>query len=68
MYEIRWYMGSLGGDTLAFTVLPAARWRHLEEEFGAEQVAYYFAPIEADSKMFEMDADEVFDLLDQRKQ
>ena len=67
-YEIRWYMGSLGSDTLAFTVLPTDDWEKLEREFGAEQVTYYFAPIYADSQMFEMDVDEVFDLLEQRKQ
>ena len=67
-YEIRWYMGSLGSDTLAFAVLPADDWQKLEREFDAEQVAYYFAPIYADSQMFEMDVDEVFDLLEQRKQ
>ena len=67
-YAIRWYMGSLGSDTLAFAVLPADDWQKLEREFGAEQVTYYFAPIHADSQMFEMDVDEVFDLLEQRKQ
>ena len=67
-YEIRWYMGSLGSDTLAFAVLLADDWQKLEREFGAEQVTYYFAPIHADSQMFEMDVDEVFDLLEQRKQ
>lgn len=67
-YEIRWYMGSLGSDTLAFAVLSADDWQKLEREFGAEQVTYYFAPIHADSQMFEMDVDEVFDLLEQRKQ
>ena len=67
-YAIRWYMGSLGSDTLAFAVLSADDWQKLEREFGAEQVTYYFAPIHADSQMFEMDVDEVFDLLEQRKQ
>ena len=67
-YEIRWYMGSLGSDTLAFAVLSADDWQKLEREFGAEQVAYYFAPIHADSQMFDMAEDEVFDLLEQRKQ
>ena len=67
-YAIRWYMGSLGSDTLAFAVLPMDDWERLEREFGAEQVAYYFAPISPDSQMFEMDVDEVFDLLEQRKQ
>ena len=68
VYEIRWYMGSLGSDTLAFTVLRTDDWEKLEREFDAEQVAYYFAPIYADSQMFEMDVDEVSDLLEQRKQ
>ena len=67
-YAIRWYMGSLGSDTLAFVVLSAPQWEKLEREFGAEQVAYYFAPIDSDSQMFEMDVDDVFDLLEQRKQ
>lgn len=65
-YQIRWYMGSLGGDTLAFCILPTAQWNQLEQEFGAEKVAYYFAPIQIDSKMFEMGMDEMFDLLEQR--
>ena len=67
-YEVRWYMGSLGSDTLAFVLLPTSQWEQLEREFGAEQVAYYFAPIHADSQMFDMAEDEVFDLLEQRKQ
>ena len=67
MYEIRWYMGSLGSDTLAFCVLQAEQWRRLAQEFGAETLDYYFAPIDAGSKMFEMDVDEVFDLLEQRE-
>lgn len=65
-YQIRWYMESLGGDTLAFCIGLTSRWEQLEQEFGAEKVAYYFAPIHEDSAMFEMDMDEVFDLLDQR--
>ena len=34
--------------------------------FGAEKVAYYFAPIKENSVMFEMGMDEVFNLLEQR--
>ena len=67
VYEIRWYMGSLGSDTLAFCMLRAEQWRRLAQEFGAETLDYYFAPIDADGRMFEMDADEVFDLLEQRE-
>ena len=66
-YQIRWYMGSLGGDTLAFCILTASQWNELEREFGAEKVAYYFAPVRPDSRMFDLDADEVFDWLEQRE-
>ena len=66
-YQIRWYMGSLGGDTLAFCILTASQWNELEREFGAEKVAYYFAPVREDSRMFDLDADEVCDWLEQRE-
>ena len=65
-YQIRWYMGSLGSDTLAFCIGLSSQWEQLEQEFGAEKVAYYFAPIQENRAMFEMDMDEVFDLLEQR--
>lgn len=65
-YQIRWYMGSLGSDTLAFCVGLSSQWEQLEQVFGTEKVAYYFAPVQANSAMFEMDVDEVFDLLEQR--
>jgi len=65
-YQVRWYLGSLGCDTLAFCIYPTSQWNLLEQEFGIEKVAYYFAPIQADSVMFEMDMNEVFDLLEQR--
>ncbi|MGE7693912.1 hypothetical protein ACQKNC_07305 [Lysinibacillus sp. NPDC094177] len=66
-YQIRWYMDSLGGDTLAFCVLPTEKWLQLEKEYGEEKVTYYFAPLSQDSVMFELDMDEVFDLLEKRK-
>ena len=59
-------MGSLGSDTLAFCICSSAQWEQLEEEFGAEKVAYHFAPIKEDSVMFQMGMDEVFDLMKQR--
>ena len=40
--------------------------QQLEQEFGAENVAFYFSPVQADSAMFEMDMDEVFEQLEQR--
>ncbi|MCL1694752.1 MULTISPECIES: hypothetical protein [unclassified Lysinibacillus] len=67
-YQIRWYMDSLGGDTLAFCLLPTEKWLRLEKEYGEEKVAYYFAPLSHDSVMFEMDIDEMSDLLEKRKQ
>lgn len=51
-YQIRWYMASDGCDTLAFCILLVSQWSQLEQEFGAEKVAYYFAPIHTNSKMF----------------
>lgn len=66
-YQIRWYMDSLGSDTLAFCIGLTSKWEQLEQELGAEKVAYYFALIQADSVMFEMDMNEVFDLIEQRE-
>lgn len=65
-YQIRWYMDSLGSDTLAFCIGLTSQQEQLEQEFGPEKVTYYFTPIQAGSIMFEMDMDEVFDLLEQR--
>lgn len=59
-YRIFCYLGSLGCDTLAFCICPASEWNRLEQEFGAEKVALYFAPVQEGSKMFEMDMDEVY--------
>lgn len=59
-------MDSLGSDTLAFCIGLTSQWEQLEQEFGSEKVAYYFVPIRADSTMFEMDMDEIFELLEQR--
>ena len=62
-YEVRWFTESLGNDTLGFTVLSGAEWANLEDEFGADTVRYYFEPINLESKMFNLDMDEVFALL-----
>ncbi|MFC9540805.1 hypothetical protein ACFTQ7_13065 [Lysinibacillus sp. NPDC056959] len=67
-YQIRWYMDSLGGDTLAFCVLLTEKWLRLEKDYGEEKVTYYFAPLSNDSVMFEMDIDEMSDLLEKRMQ
>ena len=62
-YEVRWFVESLGNDTLGFTVLSGAEWANLEDEFGADTVRYYFEPINLESNMFNLDMDEVFALL-----
>ena len=62
-YEVRWFIESLGNDTLGFTVLSGAEWANLEDEFGTDIVRYYFEPINLESNMFNLDMDEVFALL-----
>ena len=62
-YEVRWFVESLGNDTLGFTVLAGAEWSKLDDEFGADTVRYYFEPIDFESDMFNLGMDEVFALL-----
>lgn len=62
-YEVRWFVESLGNDTLGFTVLSGPEWANLEDEFGADTVRYYFEPINLESNMFNLGTDEVFALL-----
>ena len=66
-YEVRWFAESLGNDTLGFTVLSGAEWANLEDEFGADTVRYYFEPINLESNMFNLDMDEVSELLELRE-
>ena len=66
-YEVRWFIESLGNDTLGFTVLSGAEWANLEDEFGADTVRYYFEPINLESNMFNLDMDEVSALLELRE-
>ena len=62
-YEVRWFVESLGNDTLGFTVLSGPEWAKLNDEFGADTVRYYFEPIDFESDMFNLGMDEVFALL-----
>lgn len=64
---VRWFVESLGNDTLGFTVLSGAEWANLEDEFGTDIVRYYFEPINLESNMFNLDMDEVFTLLELRE-
>ncbi|MCF2638404.1 hypothetical protein [uncultured Fusobacterium sp.] len=67
-YEIRLFMESLGNDTLAFVPLLKSEWEELEKKFGDEKVNYYFSKIDDESKMFDLDMDELFKILDKRKE
>lgn len=66
-YQIRWYMDSLGSDTLAFCIGLTSDWNLIGEEFGKEKLDFYFKPIDEESIMFEMDINEVFDLIEKRE-
>lgn len=66
-YEVRWFTESLGNDTLGFTVLSGAEWAKLDDEFGADTVCYYFEPIDLESNIFNLDMDEVSELLELRE-
>lgn len=65
-YQIRWFMESLGNDTLAFALLPAVQWEELVQQFGKYKVDYYFQPITNTSVMFDMGIDEVDALMNLR--
>jgi len=62
-YEIRWFIESLGNDTLCFVLLKSDEWEMLEEEFGKAKLNRYFTPIDFESKMFDLNIDEVYSLL-----
>jgi len=65
-YQIRWFMESLGNDTLAFALLPTVQWEELVQQFGKHKVDYYFQPITNTSVMFDMGIDEVDALMNLR--
>ncbi|WP_052344376.1 hypothetical protein [Bacillus ndiopicus] len=67
-YQIRWFMETLGDDTLAFALLPTIQWEELELQFGKRKVDYYFQPITNTSTMFEMGMDAVVTLLKSREE
>ena len=65
-YEIRWFVESLGSDTLGFVLLPSHDWQTLAEEFGHAKVENAFLPITLESKMYDLDVNDVFDLIELR--
>ncbi|MBB6019072.1 hypothetical protein HNR77_000129 [Paenibacillus sp. JGP012] len=66
-YQIRWFMESLGNDTLAFLLLSTEQWAELEKQFGKEKLEFHFQPITSESVMFSLDMDEVFGLIETRQ-
>lgn len=67
-YDLRWYMPSLGSDTLGFCVLPAKDWQVLEEMYGEAYTRWYFSPVCEHRAMFDLDLDTIFVILEERKQ
>ena len=65
-YQIRWFLETLGNDTLGFVLLSFEEWNLLEKEF-ANKVQDYFLEINLDSSMFNLSFEEVGKLLEIRK-
>ncbi len=65
-YQIRWFLETLGNDTLGFALLSLEEWNLLEKEF-ANKVQDYFLEINLDSLMFNLSFEEVGKLLEIRK-
>ena len=51
-YQLRHFTGSAGTDGGAFCIIPTEEWQQLEERFGEEYTAKYFAPVKPDSVIF----------------
>ena len=66
-YEIRWFMESLGSDTLAFSLLSNDEWKKLEAEFGSDFVKHCFSLVNLDIKMFDLSIDEVMKYMESYK-
>lgn len=66
-YEIRFWMDSVGSDTLGFIPKESKYWNELEMEFGEDKVRKYFSVITEDSRMFDMGMDEIFKLMEELK-
>ncbi len=66
-YDLRWYMPSLGRDTLGFCVLPTKDWQVLEETYGEAYTRWYFSPVCKHRMMFDLDVNTIFAMLEERK-
>ena len=49
---------------LTWLPLLKSEWKELKEDFGEEKVNYYFSKIDDESKMFDLDMDELFEILE----
>lgn len=56
---IRWFMESLGNDTLGFIIMKSEDWNRLEEKYGSKILNFYFEKIEIGKVIFEMSMEEV---------
>ena len=66
-YEIRFWMDSIGSDTLGFIPKKLKYWEELAMEFGKEKVRKYFSVINDNSRMFDMEMNEIFKLMEELK-
>ncbi len=68
MEYMRVFLKNEDRESFAFVPLLKSEWEELEKEFGEEKVNYYFSKIDDESKMFDLDMDELFEILDKRKE
>ncbi|MGJ3510026.1 hypothetical protein [Enemella sp. A6] len=66
-HEIRWFVDSVGDDSLGFAVLAAGDWARLRLQFGANRLNHFFAPVDHNSTMFDLESDEISDLIEDRQ-
>lgn len=58
-YVLSLWLPSLGSDTLAFLLLPAADWQSLTQRFGPEKIAGLLQPLTGHTAAFGLDFDAV---------
>lgn len=64
-YSLRFCRYSVGGDTLAFIVLPNEDWKQLEEEHGVARVEQLFETVGEGSRMFGLSFNEIDEILEE---
>lgn len=63
-FSIRLFTSTIGSDTLGFVLLKNDEWSALEKEVGQNKLEHYFAPINLDSEIFNLDFNVVMDYLE----